>query len=126
MKSVMMAAVLGFVAAVCWPTAAEAGEREKVQVTGKVNLNQATAEQLELLNGVGEKTARDILAYREKRRFTRIEDLVKVKGIGRKKFAKVKDHLAVTGETTLRAEAPKDAAEEETPGKQELAATGQR
>jgi len=92
--------------------AAEA--KVRTRYTGVVNLNEATVAQLSLLPGVGEKAARRIQAHREKRAFKRIEELVRVKGFGKKKFLRLKPYLAVQGETTLKVE--KVAVEEdETP-----------
>jgi competence protein ComEA len=49
-----------------------------------VYLNQASAEELERLPGVGPKRAAAILALRQRvGRFQRVEDLLRVKGIGR-------------------------------------------
>ena len=81
---------------------AAAAKKPGKQVTGVVNLNQATAQQLDLLPGVGAKAAQRILDYRKKTPFTRPEELVKVKGFGKKKFDKLKVHLAVNGPTTLK------------------------
>jgi competence protein ComEA len=51
----------------------------------KININTATAEELEKIKGVGEKTAADIIEYREKNGlFKTITDITKVKGIGEK------------------------------------------
>ena len=78
------------------------------KVTGVVNLNTATAQQLDLLPGVGEKAGQRIIEHRKKTPFKRIEELVKVKGFGKKKFDKLKPHLTVNGATTLQSEkAPK-------------------
>src|SRR5919198_2261240 len=77
----------------------------KKTVTGVVNLNTATASQLDELPGVGEAAAKRILEHRQKSPFKRIEELVKVKGFGKKKFEKLKAHLAVTGPTTIKVEA---------------------
>ncbi len=85
-------------------TEANAAKGTPAKVNGVVNLNQASATQLDLLPGVGEKAARKIIAYREKTPFKRIEELVKVKGFGKKKFEKLKGHLAVSGQSTLVAE----------------------
>lgn len=71
---------------------------------GKINLNAASIEQLEMLPGIGKKAAEKIVAYREKRKFKRIQELVRVKGFGRKKFLKLQPHLAVEGENTFRIE----------------------
>lgn len=55
-----------------------------------VNLNTATQEELETLPGVGPATAQAILAWRrEHGRFTRIEELQEVDGIGPKTFARL-------------------------------------
>ena len=62
-----------------------------------VNLNTASAAQLEALPGIGAKTAERIVAYREKNGpFKKIEDLMNVKGIGEKSFLKLKARLTVT------------------------------
>ncbi|MBI3181310.1 MAG: helix-hairpin-helix domain-containing protein [Myxococcales bacterium] len=82
---------------------AEAGKKKAVKLSGVVNLNTATAKQLDLLPGVGEKTAKQIIAYREKTPFKRPEELVKVKGFGKKRYEKLKPYLSVTGASTLTA-----------------------
>lgn len=82
---------------------AMAGKRvAKTQVSGVLNLNTATPQQLDQLPGVGEKAAKRIIEYRSKTPFTRAEELVKVKGFGKKKFEKLKPNLAVTGPTNLK------------------------
>jgi competence protein ComEA len=83
---------------------AEAAGRTRMQVTGVVNLNEATVGELDLLPGVGLKAAQRVVEQRQKRRFARVEELVRVKGFGRKKFLKLKAHLAVAGPTTLKVE----------------------
>ncbi|WP_342371758.1 helix-hairpin-helix domain-containing protein [Propioniciclava soli] len=61
-----------------------------------VDLNTATAAQLETLPGVGPVTAAAILAWREERgRFTRIEELREVDGIGEKTYARIAPHVRV-------------------------------
>jgi competence protein ComEA len=85
------------------PGGAEAG-KQRPRYTGVVNLNEATAAQLDLLPGVGAKAAQHILAWREKRAFKRIEELVRVKGFGKKRFLKLKPHLTLQGPTTLKVE----------------------
>jgi competence protein ComEA len=67
-----------------------------------VNINTASAEELERLPGIGPTRARAILQLRAQRtRFTRIEELLRVKGIGRATFRKLRPHLVVSGPTTL-------------------------
>lgn len=61
-----------------------------------VNVNQATASQLEELPGVGEVTARRIISWRQSRGpFATAEDLMKVEGIGPAKFAAMKPFVSV-------------------------------
>ena len=77
--------------------------RKKVRVVldGKVNVNTASVELLDLLPGVGLKAAQRIVAQREKRPFRRPEELAKVKGFGRKKFQRIRPYVSVQGPTTL-------------------------
>ena len=60
-----------------------------------VHLNSATETDLIQLPGVGNATARRILAFRDQHRFHRIEDIMQVPGIGPAKFAKMKNCLAL-------------------------------
>jgi competence protein ComEA len=61
-----------------------------------VNLNTATAAQLEALPGIGPKVAQRIVEYRQKNgAFKKVEELMNVKGIGEKSFLKLKPHLTV-------------------------------
>lgn len=63
---------------------------------GPVNLNTATVDQLDGLPGVGPVTAQAILAYRTKHgRFTRVEELQEVDGIGPKTYAQLASHVTV-------------------------------
>lgn len=63
---------------------------------GKVNINTATAEQLDSLPGIGASTAAKIVADREANGpFSTTEDLKRVSGIGDKKFAALADEICV-------------------------------
>lgn len=63
---------------------------------GLVNLNNASVEQLDELPGVGEATAHAIIEDREANGpFTTPEDLMRVSGIGEKKFAKLEGMICV-------------------------------
>ncbi len=97
LKGMGMVAVLAGLLAVA-PTEAEA----KKAVEGVVNLNTATASDLERLPGIGPSTSARIIAYRQTRPFKRVEELVRVKGIGRKTLAKLRPHLTVEGPTTVK------------------------
>jgi len=64
--------------------------------TEKININSATAEQLESLPGIGPSMAKGIIEHRNKvGKFNRIEEIMNVKGIGEKKFQKIKERLTV-------------------------------
>ena len=64
----------------------------------KININLASAEELDELPGVGETLAGRIVAYREENgRFESIDDIVLVDGIGEGIFADIKD-MITTGE----------------------------
>ena len=61
-----------------------------------VNLNTASAADLEALPGIGKSTAQRIVEYRQKSGgFKKIEELMNVKGIGEKSFLKIKSRLTV-------------------------------
>src|SRR6187549_90148 len=69
---------------------ADPATRGKKAVTGKLNLNTATAEQLMLLPGVGPSKAELVVAFRGKHGpFKRVADLRKVKGFGYKTLKKL-------------------------------------
>lgn len=74
-----------------------APQAEGAPVGGLVDLNTATPSQLDALPGVGPATAKAIIDYRTtKGRFTKIEDLLNVTGIGAAKFAALKDFITVS------------------------------
>lgn len=68
----------------------------KNKSNAKVNINTATGTQLETLPGIGPSTANKITAYRkENGKFSNIEDIKEVSGIGEAKFNKIKDLICV-------------------------------
>ncbi|MBS4027313.1 MAG: helix-hairpin-helix domain-containing protein [Ignavibacteriales bacterium] len=61
-----------------------------------INVNTATAKELEQLPGVGASVAERIIAYRlENNRFSSLEELKEIKGIGEKKFEKIKQFVTL-------------------------------
>jgi len=62
----------------------------------KININTASVNELQKLPQIGAVIARRIVDYREKNgKFTKIEDVMKVKGIGEKTFLKLKPLITV-------------------------------
>ncbi len=84
--------------------AAERGSRApEARLVGVVNVNTATAEQLQLLPGIGPARAEAILEHRKLHKsFERVEDLVQVSGIGERALEKIRPHVAVSGKTTAK------------------------
>ena len=72
------------------------------RVTGVVNLNDGTAEQLKMLPGVKDKAVAEIIAHRAKHPFTRPEELVKVKGFSKKRYDRVKPFITVHGDSSIK------------------------
>ncbi|MBI5472675.1 MAG: helix-hairpin-helix domain-containing protein [Ignavibacteriae bacterium] len=61
-----------------------------------ININTATREQLELLPGIGPALADRILVYRKSiGRFRSVDQLLNVKGIGKKSLARLRPHVYV-------------------------------
>lgn len=64
--------------------------------TAIVNLNTASASDLEGLPGIGAKTAARIVEYRQKNGpFKKVEELMNVRGVGEKNFLKLKPQISV-------------------------------
>jgi competence protein ComEA len=81
-----------------------------VRPAAVVNLNTATVSELEVLPGIGARTAARIVEYREKKGpFKKIEELMNVQGVGEKSFLKLKPQITVTAKpepTGSSAQAP--------------------
>lgn len=61
-----------------------------------ININTAKIDQLAELPRIGKKTAKRIIEFRSKNgKFKRVQDLMKVKGIGEKIFKKLKRLITV-------------------------------
>jgi len=74
-----------------------------------VNINTATKDELVSLPGIGPAKAQAILDYRKAHGpFKSVEELKDVKGIGARRFEKLKPELAVSGPTTIRQSAAAD------------------
>ena len=75
---------------------------EKAKLEGVVNLNTASPEELRLIPGVGPARVRNILAYRRAHPFRTVDELARIKGIGRKTVRQWRLHLAVGGPSTAQ------------------------
>lgn len=68
----------------------------KTNTNQPLNLNSATEEQLKNIPGIGPSKAKEILNYREQNHgFNSIDDLMKIKGFGKKTFEKLKEHFTI-------------------------------
>ena len=96
-KAVLIGLVLGLIVSplVSAQTATKGGD--------KVNINTASLEELQKLPRVGPQIAQRILDYRkENGGFKKIEDILKVRGIGEKVFSQLKDLITVGPEATSK------------------------
>lgn len=98
--SLMLVANLGF----CNPSFANEGSAPKKASTSqeqpaqpaKVNINTASQGELETLPQIGPKIAQRILEFRKEHgNFKSLEELMNVKGIGEKTYAKMKDRIKI-------------------------------
>ena len=70
--------------------------KKEVEKEGKVNINTATVEELKTLKGIGEKKAEAIIEYRKKNgSFKNKEELMKVRGIGKKLYESFQERVIV-------------------------------
>ncbi len=101
MKKTRMSLTMVVLVAIGFMLVAVAGAQDKgmkktKQNTAIVNLNTATAEELEQVKGIGPKLAEKIIEYRKTNGpFKRAEDIVKVQGIGTKFWEANKDRFVV-------------------------------
>jgi competence protein ComEA len=90
MKGIVVLIVLSVFLAplVAQQTQSKAGE--------KININTAPADILDKLPRIGPKVAQRIIDFRKQNGpFKKVEELMKVKGIGEKTFAKLKDLITI-------------------------------
>jgi comEA protein len=99
MKSYLLLLALMFLVTTAgWPPAhVSAAEHPAAKVSVEtIHLNQATAEQLQALPGVGPALSARIVSYRDEHGpFSSVDQLAEVNGIGAAKLAKLKDQLTV-------------------------------
>jgi len=84
---VVMSFVVGFVFAANAYSAEKAASSSDAKKSDKININTAGVDQLKKLPRIGEKMANRVIDYRKKNgKFKKLEDLMKVRGIGEKTF----------------------------------------
>lgn len=78
------------------PTAQTANKATANAPQGKININTASATQLDSLPGIGQTYAQRIIDYRNSNGgFKSIEEIKNVKGIGDKTFEKFKEQITI-------------------------------
>ena len=94
-------ALTGLLAVAALPAAADGPSK----LSGVVNINTATLEELQLLPGIGAARAQAVVDARKTRGgFRKLEDLLEVKGIGDTSLARLRPHVALQGKTTAQLE----------------------
>jgi competence ComEA-like helix-hairpin-helix protein len=75
---------------------ANSSAQKKVPPAHPLDLNSATAEQLQQIPGIGQATAANIVKFREKSgAFKRVEDVLAIHGISKRVFTEIRPYLVV-------------------------------
>lgn len=66
------------------------------ETDGRININTATVDELNSISGIGSSKAENIVKYREENgNFEKVEDLLNVHGIARKKLESISEYITV-------------------------------
>ena len=88
--------MLGGVPCDSWLYALQSQEKAAQPQKAAIDINKATAADLQKLPGIGPSLAEQIVTYREKHGpFRRVEDLMAIRGIGFKKWKQIKPYVRV-------------------------------
>lgn len=80
------------------PDDSPSSQTPEEEQTGKININSATASELDSLSGIGPTKAQAIIDYRNQNGlFRTIDDLLNVPGIGPKTLETIRDQITVIG-----------------------------
>lgn len=83
------------------PGSATTGKAKRTTGTGVVNVNTATLDQIDALPGVSPTLAAAVVTERAARPFGRPEDVMRVQGMSKKRFERLRPHLSVTGPSSF-------------------------
>ncbi len=78
-----------------------------------VNINTATQAELETINGIGPAKAKAIIEYRAKTPFKSVDELDKIKGLGKKSIDKIRKDISVSGPTIVATSVADNAAKQD-------------
>lgn len=92
-KSVVLSVIFGLVFFLLLSSQGQAVQKTSEK---KININTASLTELQELPRIGEKVAQRIIDFRkENGRFKKIEEIMKVQGIGEKVYNQIKDRITV-------------------------------
>ncbi|WP_305041569.1 ComEA family DNA-binding protein [Geoalkalibacter sp.] len=77
------------------PALAQSAAGQQVAQAALINVNTASAQELETLPGIGAVKAQKIVAHREAKRFTSVDDLLAVEGIGAATLERIRSQVTV-------------------------------
>jgi len=96
MKKMFCVAILCVAVMIMGAGLAASADQSQLADSGKININTATAEQLTALNGIGQAYAARIVAYRQTHgKFTSVDQLKNIKGIGDRTVEKNRGRMTV-------------------------------
>jgi len=91
-----MALALSALCAMTAASAFAAGAQSGQPAAAQIDINSASAEQLTAIPGIGQVMAQRIVQFREEQGpFKRVEDLLKIKGIGEKSFQRIRPYVRI-------------------------------